>query len=160
MLHGIIIEGGINSKQSSHYCTKPHQIQQHFGLNRTFFRLHYTNLYTNGKCTTAQFYSLNNKFGNAVMLVVMVGDAGCRGLSHRCWFQTVPGWLAQISSSFLCVSCVLCHPCEVSLLPSPPCRSLREWSGWLKWEATGFSSFFVRMSDRWPFIQMLHGILK
>jgi len=35
---------------------KPHQIQQWFGPNRTFFRLHYTNLYTNCKCTTTQFY--------------------------------------------------------------------------------------------------------
>jgi len=48
-----------------------------------FFGLHYTDLYNNGKCTTCQFYSLNNKFRNAVMLVVMDGDAGCRGLSHQ-----------------------------------------------------------------------------
>ena len=111
---------------------KPHQIQQRFGPNRTFFRLHYTNLYNNGKCTTTQLYSLNNKFGNAVMLVVMAGNAGCRGLSHRCWFQMVPGWLAQVSSSFLCLSCVLCHPWEFSLLPSPPGpreNGLVGWSG-------------------------------
>ena len=31
----MIIEGGINSKQSSHYCTKPRQIQQCFGPNAT-----------------------------------------------------------------------------------------------------------------------------
>ena len=37
-LLAINIEGGINSKQSSLYCTKPHQIQQRFGLNWTFFR--------------------------------------------------------------------------------------------------------------------------
>ena len=111
---------------------KPHQIQQRFGPNRTFFRLHYINLYNNGKCTTTQLYSLNNKFGNAVMLVVMAGNAGCRGLSHRCWFQTAPGWLAQVSSSFLCLSCVLCHPWEFSLLPSPPGpreNGLVGWSG-------------------------------
>ena len=33
-------------------------------------------------------------------------------------------------------------------------RSSREWSGWLKCVATGLSSFFVVMSDRWPFILM------
>ena len=145
----IIIEGGINSKQSSHYCTKPHQIQQHFGLNRTFFRLHYTNLYNNGKCTATQFYSLNNKFGNAVMLVVMAGDAGCHGLSHRCWFQTAPGWLAQISSNFLCVSCVLCHPCEFSLLPSPPGPRENGLGGWSGRPPVSTAFLFVcRTGDR------------
>ena len=60
-----------------------------------------TDLYNNDKCTTSQFYSLNNKFGNAGCLVVMDGEWcwGC-GLSHQCWFQMVQEWLAQKSSSF------------------------------------------------------------
>ncbi len=32
-------------------------------------------------------------------------------------------------------------------------RSSREWSSWQKWAATGFSTFFVRMSERCPFIR-------
>ena len=47
----INIEGGIHSNQSSCYCHKTTSIQQRFGPNRTFFRLQYTNLYSNGKCT-------------------------------------------------------------------------------------------------------------
>ncbi len=32
-------------------------------------------------------------------------------------------------------------------------RSSREWSSWQKWAATGFSTFFVRISERCPFIR-------
>ena len=36
-------------------------------------------------------------------------------------------------------------------------RSFNEWSGWLKWAATGLSSFRVLISDLWPFIVMWRG---
>ena len=36
-------------------------------------------------------------------------------------------------------------------------KSSRERSGWLKWEASGLSSFLIVMSEWWPFILMWRG---
>ena len=57
-------------------------------------------------------------------------------------------------SSFPAVSKIECHPCGFSFSVTKLARSVREWCSRLKWLATGFSSHWWLMLERWTFILM------